>query len=476
MQTIIEKVENGVQPLPFDSYQIIIFSFFRKNQFFIWTCLVLLLNINKWKRLAIIVLFLHWLLRSIGDTINNFNNILPLQFPEWPRSNERWIYPFGIAGFFWYASEIIGDWYPLLRTKAIIRNKKKIRILYFICITYNIIKIIQFYNGITFIPFRIVNGVPTREFYKEDMGTHKLKYWGNNITQLIISLVYDITVITTLKSQVFNKMNKEVRNKSKFLTKFKFVSEYRIIFSMIATILAFPFLLGFGFLCVKQIDNIPDVEADFIRQCVLNVNYTLMYIDQILLHFFVESNNNNNNNNNNKNKRLLNSQPHYLNLEYSHSDTYDFNGKSNSYNTSSLSKYKYLQLEKNNNDRDDETLNNTTTELSIIKFNNNTFERSAPPSISPTSSKSISNINPIINYYNSENEYYSNNNYHYNDRNGKPTSQDYMKEEYNNYSNNDRNGKLISKDYFNNISHSYYNYNNERNNTLNKSKIYYYGN
>ncbi|KAG4104470.1 hypothetical protein H8356DRAFT_1369857 [Neocallimastix lanati (nom. inval.)] len=296
MQVILNRGENFTIPLTVDIYQTIYCNSFFTNQYFVWVCLLLLVNKGNWKRPVIIVLILHWLFRSMGDFITNHRDLLPRKFNQWPYSNEGWTIPFGVAGIFWYSSEIIGDWYPLLRTKAIVSNSKKIVMIYVICIFYNLVKVAQFFNNITFIPFKEVNGEPSDISYFQDFGTHAIRQWGIVILQLIVSFIYDLAVIRTFKTQIFNKIKNDMLKKNTFITNFKFISEYRIKFSMMATIVSFPFIFGFSFLCVSQMINrrkgeIPMESAEIIRQCVLNINYTLMYIDQILLRFFVDRNN-----------------------------------------------------------------------------------------------------------------------------------------------------------------------------------------
>eukprot|EP00833_Pecoramyces_ruminatium_P011849 jgi/Orpsp1_1/1185881/evm.model.c7180000095808.1 len=294
-----------------DSYQKSFPGAYITSQYFMWTCLVLFLNRKNWKRPVVMVLFLHWFLRSTGDVLLNVADLMPRYFDDWPFSNEGWIYPFGIASVFWYLSEIIGDWYPLLRTKAIIKNPQKIKMVYLICILYNMVKVVQLYYYFTFIPFRVVMYQQTNDNYNEDLARFKARQWTNVMIQLIISFFYDLIIIFLMRTQLFNKMkqdytlnnynnnNNNRRNSQfdkhhQFLTRFKFISEYRIVISMAATIIAFPVLLGFSFLCIKkyrgETSTIDDNSADGIRQCVLSINYTLMYIDQILLRFFVEQN------------------------------------------------------------------------------------------------------------------------------------------------------------------------------------------
>jgi len=280
---------------------------FINNQYFTWTCLVLLLNYKKWKRPVVIILFLHWFLRCIGDCFFYSYDLFEKKSNRWPHSNNSWLYSYGVASIFWYFSEIIGDWYPLLRTTAIIKNKGKLKMVFITCFLYNFIKIIQMFNYLTYVPFRKGYNIPLEEknyLHDIDEREFKFKQWINVAGQQIFSLLYDLAVIRAFKKNIFNNINNikndDSSNENRFLYKFKIISEYRIYLSMIITVIGIPFIFGFTSVVVyvnfrndintKDQNSIDDSRADFLRRIILNLNYNLMYIDQILLRFFVEQN------------------------------------------------------------------------------------------------------------------------------------------------------------------------------------------
>ncbi|OUM57810.1 hypothetical protein PIROE2DRAFT_21438 [Piromyces sp. E2] len=432
------------------------------NQYFVWTVLVLFLNYKKWKRTVIVILVLHWLFRSIGDVFLNYQDFIPRKYKsKWPFSNENWFYCFGIASIFWYISEIFGDWYPLLRTTAIIRNRKKIRIVYFICGLYNMIKLVQMYFYLTYTPFRDLPEPQTpkedeefNKIYQADLGKFKALTWGNVVVQLVISFFYDLCIIIALRKNLFNKLRDKSsnmkENENRFLTKFKFISEYRIIISLIATIISFPIIVCFALFILGQYrankDVIADGQADGIRQSVLSINYTLMYVDQILLRFFVEENTQSRK----AELKSSNGSSGYGSSGYGSSNNnyknYGSNNMSvnsgkamNSPYESSIDTYKCTNLNNTlykefSNDVDrtfgKSNINGDLDEIPIVRYSNkelnslstiavspgSKFLQSPVSNISPITS-TISNISPIDKYYpiNSCNSYnnFKPNNYNY---------------------------------------------------------------
>eukprot|EP00833_Pecoramyces_ruminatium_P014277 jgi/Orpsp1_1/1188309/evm.model.d7180000063807.1 len=181
--------------------------------------------------------------------------------------------------------------------------------VYITCIIFNIVKISQIYVYLSYVPFRKLGNVENlskqefddlfKKYYNGDMGRYKTLQWANFVIEQIVSCIYDISVITALKSCLFDKMkdtSKSLKSgENNFLSRFKQISEYRIIISMVATITAFPIILCFALFLFRQFLRnetiISDTSADSIRTCVLDINYTLMYIDQILLRYYVDGHN-----------------------------------------------------------------------------------------------------------------------------------------------------------------------------------------
>jgi hypothetical protein len=68
MQLILEETLGHFEKL--DIIQKLIVKLIT-NEYFAWTCLVLIVSQNNWKRPINFLLILHWLLRSIGDMFLN---------------------------------------------------------------------------------------------------------------------------------------------------------------------------------------------------------------------------------------------------------------------------------------------------------------------------------------------------------------------------------------------------------------------
>jgi hypothetical protein len=304
MQEILKKYSNNqLVESKFDIYQSLFLPFI-ESSFFPWLFVVLLLNKRKWNKPVTLILVGHWLLRAIGDILRNYIQLRESELNTlWPGSTTNWYIGEAAAHVFWLGGEILGDWYPLLRTKAVTNNNRKVRIIFFTCILYNITKILGMLTY--FIDF------PMNLKIHENGGFHLAKFnllWWSCIGLMqITSFIYDLSVILALKSCLFNKLNEYRTRGNTFLDKFKQISELRIFCSMIISILFFPFLIAFIISLMKQYQfqknqevgggnrkNSPYIEdegIEHIRQLVLGFNFTLMYIDQILLRNIVENNN-----------------------------------------------------------------------------------------------------------------------------------------------------------------------------------------
>eukprot|EP00833_Pecoramyces_ruminatium_P011732 jgi/Orpsp1_1/1185764/evm.model.c7180000095126.1 len=321
MQIIIEYGEKkGFLDLgkKIDKYQNIIINPYIQSYFFPWVCLILLLNRKNWKRKVIFILVGHWFLRSTGTV---FINIMDVRKKEpnmnWPYSKSNWLISNSIASLFWLTGEILGDLYPLLRIKAVTNNHRKIRIVYVTCILYNITKVIGIIHQFSPIDLRILD--ENRNKVK-DIENFRIKWWEIVFFMQLASCLYDLSVIYSLKNCLFNKlkeyknnnMNNNTHSGNSFMNKFKQISEFRIILSMVITLLFIPILFIFVVI-LNQNYNMNDIKyinlnssIEQFRQVVLSFNFTFMYIDQILLRCFVEKNQQSSDSNKNSNKQNWN--------------------------------------------------------------------------------------------------------------------------------------------------------------------------
>jgi len=280
-----------------DQYQYYFLSFII-NPFFPWVLVVLLLNRNKLKRPVIFILVGFWVFVSIGEILGKSIDILKYDFYKyWPFSLDNWY--IGCAGSYTFRllGEIIGDWYPLLRVKAISR-KKNLIIVYTTCLLFNLSKIFGISCYYIFAPKSLErplqdNGMPKIDgfFYKKFYVTWLYLLF----VMLITSILYDLSVIYYLKSNLFDKLKEyQAENKNNFIEKFKKISEFRIIISLVASFIFLPILLYFLITNIMDIngtnEDIRNKEIESKRDLVVNVNYFFMFIDQILLRFYAERN------------------------------------------------------------------------------------------------------------------------------------------------------------------------------------------
>jgi len=260
------------------------------NPFFPWVALVLFLNRNKWKRPIIYILVAYWFLKSTGDLFCRLIAFLPRENDTfWPYSMYGWYIGCAMSFLFWLSSEIVGDWYYLLRIKAIISNKN-LTVLYITCILYNLTKVMGIFCFFIIPPSSLStkNNEKSKTFFT---------YWiVIMITIQLFNILYDLANIYYLRKNLFNKYKKnKVLMKNSFMDKLKQTSEFRIIVSMIVSFLLIPYFL----MTLEKIGSLYNgiyyyligVDTVDVRFVTVDINYCLMFIDQILLRFYAERNN-----------------------------------------------------------------------------------------------------------------------------------------------------------------------------------------
>jgi len=315
MQTIIETSETDATIGKFyynrvDGYQKVITQVI--NPFLPWVLLIALINRKNMGKPINLLLIFHYIFRFIGLSLLNTENVR-INVNEnpsiiYPYTEENWKISYAIANIFWTMGELCADWYPFLRTKAATKNNlKNIKPVVLTCVIYNLAKLyamISFFIN-PYVIFKNVGNITEKE--SEAMTSYNTHWWIVVAVIQVASLCYELSIIWSLRKSLFNRL-KEFHGAStngnfKFLRKFQQISEYRIIFSMVASLLFLPFILLFVYLCFYkclQLHQPFDMDTNFalesLRQTVIDMNCNFMYIDQILLRFVVFNNNKNRNN------------------------------------------------------------------------------------------------------------------------------------------------------------------------------------
>ncbi|ORX84149.1 hypothetical protein BCR32DRAFT_307212 [Anaeromyces robustus] len=466
-----------------DLFEKIIIPLF-SHQFFPWTLLLLIISYKNWKRPILFLLILHCFLRSLGDVfVNRLDLYKKGPNDKWPFSNDSWLKTYGIATILWHLSEIIGDWYLLIRTQALVKNSKKLRLVFITCLFYNLIKVIQITNYLRYIPFTVTENHPNYEFiYIKNMAVHIYNKWINVSLQQIFSVIYDITILIALKKNIFNKIQylNGIGNNT-FLHKFKQISEYRIYLSILITLIGAPFIFSFSYKMIHLTkkenlvetnmaiySNCDDQNIDTIRVLILNFNYVFMYIDQIFLRFYIEENYS-------KRRSHQKSDSYNFNMVYHNFKNYDnkrkkdknknknknkkgkikpMNRRSDSYNFNMVyHNFKNYDNYENDNDNENENENKLLKYNDISKYTTN---------LSMDKNKFI-NLNNISNIYNNLNINTYNNSINYNNNN---INNNLNKSLYN------HNKRLNRYTYnYNGINRNLYNYNSINRNSYNYNSI-----
>lgn len=257
--------------------------------FFYWTILLLILHKFNFKKPVLKIIVAHYILRVIGDIFDSFGSFFTYYYKRDPTTGQclprdqcsvgsaeghplRWLLTRQVANIFWYGGEIAGDWYPLLRTRAVAREQKSIWLVYVSCGLFNLSKISMIVLHFTINGKDILDEEKKENFYAN--------YWILYTIILVCSIIYDISVFWVLKRQIFRKSNSNYG----FLKKFRTISEYRIMVSVIIGILGLPLIL-ISTICkfIWGRGNSLDFSLEDLRITIVNVAYYMMFIDQIML-------------------------------------------------------------------------------------------------------------------------------------------------------------------------------------------------
>ncbi|ORX63262.1 hypothetical protein BCR32DRAFT_273487 [Anaeromyces robustus] len=284
--------------------RILFYTIFRplQNFFFYWTLIILIFHKFNYKNPIVKIILAHFILRALGDIFdkaggfmqryyaNAYSNDLRLDFEcintfsfetQHPL---KWFITRQVATIFWYSGEIFGDWYPLLRTKAALKNKKAKALLpvYITCGLFNLSKIILIIHHLTLTPTKLYdeNGV----FKMESRDKFYAYHWLFQFMIICTSILYDVSVFYVLKKNIFNN------NTNGFIKNFKTISEYRIFITAYISVILLPFvaiaiILKYYYMITQRMNHI-EFSYEDIRLSIANLQYHMIFIDQVLLFYY----------------------------------------------------------------------------------------------------------------------------------------------------------------------------------------------
>ncbi|ORX83169.1 hypothetical protein BCR32DRAFT_278251 [Anaeromyces robustus] len=440
---------------------------------FAWTIFVLfLIGKKKWKSPVGNLLISFIITKIIGLIIDNSGKLVPKKYPDYDydyASNEEYIWSYALCRVVYYTCEIIGDWYLLIRTKALVKSNKKIKWVYVTCIIYNIAKLSKNYINYSYTPYKD-NFDPERDEFDYFLRKveHKRNKWICDLIQHILGTIYEITVIITLKRNVFVNYDGVTNTKTKgnfFIEKFKKLSIYRIYFTIILSLFCSPLIFLFCLKLLYAINNInylpdkekknfyknycSDSEIESIRVAITNVSYALIYIDQVLLrHYSKESK-----------VTVVNSSSNGVNND---SSTYNYSNENNDINNYSKNSGSVITHYSDNNkkvynfSKIYHEINDQYENQNPINYKNNDDTNFISKSINTNNMGKTFKYDKIkVNDFNIENKYYKEKINYYdltNNNNNK-----IIIDVYSNKNNNDNNN---NNNYNYNYNYNKYNYNN----------------
>jgi len=193
----------------------------------------------------------------------------------------RWFLTRQIGCMFWCIGEMVADWYPLIRTKAVAKEQKSIWIVYVSCGLFNISKLSLIILHWTLSPTELYdkNGV----YQKKKVDLFYFNYWIIHLIIIYSSFIYDFSVYYVVKKSLSYVKTSEIS----FLKKFKSFSQFRILVTagvcaVFLPIISVTIIIKFYFYKKYQYHNL-EFSFDEIRQSINNVQYFMIFIDQILL-------------------------------------------------------------------------------------------------------------------------------------------------------------------------------------------------
>eukprot|EP00833_Pecoramyces_ruminatium_P016455 jgi/Orpsp1_1/1190487/evm.model.d7180000079333.1 len=359
--------------------------------FFYWTILILIIYKFNFKNKIIKIIIFHFIFRSLGDMVDKFGGLMPHYFGniEVVNSNNqtiyvcdydstaperhplKWVFTRQLGCILWYTGEIFADWYPLLRTREIVYKKTSIWYIFVTCGLFNISKIATIIYHFTLSPTELYDS-NTGAFNQHRVKMFYFDYWIIQLIVIIASIIYDISIYYVLKKYSFQIKN----SRYGFVKNFQHFSEYRICVTVIIGIIFLPLIsvaiiLKFYYYKKDKFYNL-DFSFDETRTIITNLQYFIIYIDQVLLSYSKVNNNNNDiNNNNNNNSINTNNNDDGMNSPGSSTLYENLSNESFYLNKNNNSITNLEQYNNNNNiySRSSFVKNNSTTNL--VSYNQN---------------------------------------------------------------------------------------------------------
>jgi len=269
------------------------------SYFFYWTLIICMLHKFNLKKPVMKIVVAHYVLGALGNVFDRLGDLYEHYYANTYVDDLRidttcintlsleTAHPFKfflkrqVATVFWYTAGIFGDWYPLLRTKAVIKEKKILLPVYITCGFFNLSKVVLIIHHWTLLPQQLYdeNGV----FIMEKRDNFYMNHWIIQFIIISTSVFYDLAVYMVLKKNFFPVNDFDFG----FLKKFKTTSEFRILATAYVSIFLLPFAaiaisLKYYFLLTQRVKH-AEFSFEEVRFSIINLQYHMIFVDQILL-------------------------------------------------------------------------------------------------------------------------------------------------------------------------------------------------
>ena len=213
-----------------DIFQKLLMDCTLNDPYICWLFLLLILNYKRWKRPVICLIIVFWILRFLNQvSVLIITEIEPIKGKTFPYD----ISNYGKLMFAYItlmAFQIVGDWYPLLRTKAVVQKKRDLILIYTTCIIYNIGKLLGIFVFLIYkpddftspfsdpgMPQPNLDQMPKQDPNKKDIIAIFGMFFITIEFAFVAGFIYDLSIIYVLRKNVFKKAKDKFGEKQSFI-------------------------------------------------------------------------------------------------------------------------------------------------------------------------------------------------------------------------------------------------------------------
>jgi len=245
--------------------------------FFYFAIIMIVVHKNNIRTNSIKILISHFVLKSLGDSIDRIRSLILNDDDRIYTSSSLW-YIRLVAFVFWVSGDVVGDLYLISRTTPILFPPYKRKQLIFSYISYILLALSKLSVVVYHFLFPYQKIVESgSEYYN--------KYWDNywNIQLItgLLTVIYDIVIYFTMKVDFFDKNIYSEIEENKTWKNYRKMSRLRVKYIAIMSSILFFVIISYKINIIKT-----HLKASFLEyylSLLMTMAYVMMYIDQILI-------------------------------------------------------------------------------------------------------------------------------------------------------------------------------------------------